>query len=96
VDIEKVRSIASDSIEFLHRDEFFSPLAMVLGGMLILIVGTLFRKFANFQMSRGLGNWTNGSSGRELLERFEKRIQFSKLLVAFGAIWLLQLVIETV
>jgi hypothetical protein len=95
VNLENVRSIASQSVEFLNKDEFYSPLAMVMGGLFVLGLGALLRKFAAFQISRGLGDWQKGSTGSELLERFEKRIRLSWVLVAFGIFWLAQLVIET-
>ena len=96
MELEKIRSLASESWIFLNQDELYSPLALVVGGVIVLVLGQMFKKFAEYQMAKGAGHWAPGTTGRDLLNRFERRAKFSWFLILFGTVWLSQMVVEKV
>jgi len=75
-------------LHLLANDDVYSPLILLAGGLLGLFFFNAFRWFVSRVEPMQVGDWQG------TLRRFEKRSRVSWVLVAFGALWLLQLVVE--
>ncbi len=71
--------------------EIYSPLTMLVGGLLSLGLMALLKMFVRQRVQQ---HRLPSAKATQILSRFEGRTKMSYALVAFGALWMLQIIIE--
>jgi len=78
---------------FLNSEtlEFYSPIVMFLGGLFSLVLVAMLKVYVKQRLQN---HKLAPSQALSILSRFEYRAKLSYGLMAFGALWILQMLFE--